>query len=309
MSHQLQIVILCGVFGVLLISSAASAFQAITVVGPYMKACWRVELNSFAFFVMFALSWDKHSDEHKIFIRKNWITLIFSGVALAAYFSLWTLSLDITSVAHSLLFLSSTPLLIAIQRIILRQGINLIEIIGVIVGFFGMMIICYQEIGTGKSTWYGDLAAFGGAFAFLFHIQISEHFVSKNASAYFIIVYLIATITCFIVSLIFTPEDTFLAFAYFYEMQGLYAAYSGLIVGFLGNGLFYYMLVHVDALLITVILNLEPVAGSIFAWACGFQDIPTIYTWIGGAIMILGNFLVTIVAKLKSPNPHQIKSI
>ena len=188
MSNQFLIAISCGVFGLLLMSSAASAFRAITVVGPYIKACWRVELNSFVFFVMFALLWGKHSEEHKIFIRKNWITLIISGVALAAYFSLWTLSLEITSLVRSLLFLSSTLLLIVIQRIIFRPEISLIELIGLIVGFLGIIILYHQDIVIrGRPAWYGDLTAFGGAFAFLIHIKISEHFVAKNASAFLLL--------------------------------------------------------------------------------------------------------------------------
>ena len=89
-------------------------------------------------------------------------------------------------------------------------------------------------------------------------------------------------------------------FGYLYDSQGIYAFYIGGIVGFFGNGCFYYLIRYTSPLITLVIINFEPVTGTIFAWVCGYQNTFSVYTWVGGSILFVGNFMVTIASKVKN---------
>ena len=43
-----------------------------------------------------------------------------------------------------------------------------------------------------------------------------------------------------------------------------------------------------------MVLIMEPVIGSFIGWLIGVDSIPSIWTLIGGSVMILGLFLVTL---------------
>ena len=47
-------------------------------------------------------------------------------------------------------------------------------------------------------------------------------------------------------------------------------------------------------LMILVFYNLEPIIGSLIGYGFGFQKEPTIWTLIGGLMIIGGNIMVTI---------------
>jgi drug/metabolite transporter (DMT)-like permease len=53
-----------------------------------------------------------------------WKLLVGSGVCLALHFSFWVWSLDHTSLTHSLLFVCSTPVIIALGTLLLRKPIT-----------------------------------------------------------------------------------------------------------------------------------------------------------------------------------------
>ena len=77
-------------------------------------------------------------------------------------------------------------------------------------------------------------------------------------------------------------------------------------MGFIGNGCFYFMLQYTSPLVVTIVIFFEPITGSIFAWCFGYQAEPSIYTWVGGLIILIGNFIVGIFAKLKNVSPEKV---
>ena len=192
---------------------------------------------------------------------------------------------------------------------LIGEKVKLLALIGIVTGFTGMIIICFQGENSEGTTWYGDLIALAGAVAIWFHFSIVETMMNKNPIAFLLIVHLVGAAFCLVASIIhhifISGFAGFLqiteTFAYFYDFEGIYVAYMGIFVGFLGNGCFYYMLNHTNVLLVAIIINFEPLTGTIFAWFAGYQSEPSLITWIGGSILFIGNLIATISGKLKTP--------
>ena len=231
-----------------------------------------------------------------------------AGFFIGAHYSLWNLSLELTSVAHSLLFLCSTPLIMITYSLLIGDKVKVLALIGIATGFTGMIIICFQGKNSEGSTWYGDLIALAGAFTTWFHYSIVESMMNKKPMAFLSVVYFVASAFCLVASIIHHIFISGFAgfhqitetFAYFYNFEGIYVAYLGIFVGFFGNGCFYYMLNHTNVLLVAIVINFEPLTGTIFAWFTGYQSEPSLLTWIGGSILFIGNLIATISGKLKT---------
>ena len=123
---------------------------------------------------------------------------------------------------------------------------------------------------------------------------------------YLFSIHFIATIFCTSLSLIIEPDSRGEIVAYFYTFDGLYAFYLGIVCGFIGNGAFYYLLQHVNPLILSVIINFDPITGTLFVWLFNFQKVITLSTILGGLIVIIGNTIVTVSTSLKK---NEIKLI
>lgn len=98
-------------------SSGGVWFALLHETPPVMKACWRLSLTSILQLPGFARDYQLHllrADGAEL--RKRWFSnlplLIATGVVLAVHFDSWSWSVDNTSLTHSLLFVSTTPLLL-----------------------------------------------------------------------------------------------------------------------------------------------------------------------------------------------------
>jgi len=74
----------------------------------------------------------------------------------------------------------------------------------------------------------------------------------------------------------------------------LLAFLSGFISGILGHSLAILSLKYVSPLVVSVALLLEPMLGSVIGWAAGQQGVPTLWTGVGGVVLLAGIVLVTL---------------
>jgi drug/metabolite transporter (DMT)-like permease len=68
----------------------------------------------------------------------------------------------------------------------------------------------------------------------------------------------------------------------------------GILPGFICNSSYIYLVKHLRPVIVTSFINFSPVISSFIAWFCGFQEIPKLYTWLGGLILISGNMVITL---------------
>ncbi|CAI7892485.1 unnamed protein product [Closterium sp. NIES-53] len=78
------------------------------------------------------------------------LLLLLSACALALHFALWILSLRLTSLAHSLLFVSTPPLLLALAHLVSGAPLSRAEALGTLLGGVGAAVVALGgSAGTG----------------------------------------------------------------------------------------------------------------------------------------------------------------
>ena len=136
---------------------------SIPEVPPMLRASWRLWATTIVLAPGFYAqrAWFTNAD-----IRHGTLMiLIGSGIALAIHFAAWTWSLDHTSLAHSLLFVTSHPLVIVCAMALIRGRLDWMLMGGAALGFLGAALALLDSSPSGEVTYAGDAAAFLGAVA------------------------------------------------------------------------------------------------------------------------------------------------
>jgi len=76
--------------------------------------------------------------------KESWHWILISGISLAAFFICWFYSLDLTSMAHSLLFSDLDPLIIIIGSSIATRSANYGLFAGGLVAIGGICALAFS---------------------------------------------------------------------------------------------------------------------------------------------------------------------
>ena len=145
------------------VSSGGPLLASMPDVPPILRASWRLWATSLVLVpgLYVQRSW---FIDHGYDLRSSSI-LAASGIALAIHFAAWTWSLDHTSLAHSLLFVTSHPIVIVSFMVLMMRRMDWLLVSGALVGFGGAALALLDASPTGDVTYVGDAAAFLGAVA------------------------------------------------------------------------------------------------------------------------------------------------
>ncbi|HEX2987085.1 MAG TPA: DMT family transporter [Chloroflexota bacterium] len=100
---------------------------------------------------------------------------LLSGLFLALHFALWTVSLDYTSVASSVVVVSTHPIFVAlIAYFYLGERLTAGGLAGIILTLGGSVLIGFKDLGVGQESLKGDLLALGGAIAIVGYLLIGR---------------------------------------------------------------------------------------------------------------------------------------
>ena len=350
-----SILIACCLFiAVTACSSAGVVFDALTsvkLVPPFLAAFWRLFLQtiiqSFPFLVSMVdlLRQDRQrvheggsANEGPQCILSKYVAslplMCISGFFLGLHFSLWVYSLQFTSITHSLLWVSVSPIVLnagAWMGFLLgKSKCNVIfspapkpsgfETLGALVGMFGAIVMLFDirashaHEGEGVTSSvhppsiHGDIAAFGGAVAVCVYLLIGQNLRSwMPIWLYVYPVTAFASIACLLFAL-WDPKDPAewtgtsrqSIFGCFSREYLVYACYLAIGPGIFGHTLLNTLVKYVSPLLITMALLCEPIIGSIIGHIFGLQPLPGPFTLFGGAILLIGLILVVIGESIKS---------
>ena len=282
------------------VSSAGSVFELIDDVSPITKAAWRLQATSIVLLPPFL--WQLKNTEKNL--RKKWsehFNLLFcSGLFLAVHFGTWLISLDHTTLTHSLLFVTAHPLVIIVGLWILRKPATKMQSSGAIVGFAGATIVILGGANESGVSIFGDLMAFIGAITVVGYLVIGR--MVRGWMPLFLYALPVTLVAALILSLwgyisegselTFSPEGGL--FGWINVVWFTYVAYLAIGPGLAGHTGINGVLRWIPTLTISMVLIMEPVIGSFIGWLIGVDSIPSIWTLIGGSVMILGLFLVTL---------------
>jgi drug/metabolite transporter (DMT)-like permease len=226
--------------------------------------------------------------------RSTLILLFLIGGVLAAHFAFWITSLEYTSVASSVILVTSHPILVGpVSHFLLKEKLSFLNLFGIIISITGVIILVYGNYGISIGsidTLSGNILAILGGIAAGFYI-IGGRKIRKNLSvfSYAFVVYTVGTVFLFFICLFFNApvygigtKDIGLIFL------------MALIAGIFGHTLYNWSLEYVRASVASVFLLGEPFFSTLFAFLIPWiNQIPSEFTIMGGSIIFLGIYLTT----------------
>ena len=210
------------------------------------------------------------------------------GIVLAAHFAFWISSLYKTSVASSVILVTSHPVMVApISHYLFREKIKRVQVAGMVLSLTGVIILVMGNYGIEKMSLEGNiLAILGGIMAGIY--ILSGRKIRKNIDVipYAFLVYAVASLALLLL-LLASHSPLFIS-----ERDYGIIFLMALISGIFGHTLYNWVLKYVPAYMVSISFLGEPLASSLLAFIIPWiRQIPSVYTITGGCLTILGIYI------------------
>ena len=252
----------------------------------------------------------KHSREIR---NLSWDDLKFAllaGFFLAVHFASWITSLEYTSVASSVVLVTTTPLWVAlVAPFFLGEKTPRIAFVGMVIALVGGIVIalsdvcvwlpgglsCQSELGNlGPKTLLGDFLALLGAVAGAAYLMIGKHLRSKiSLTPYIFLVY--STSAIFLVVAMLSSEGVPPIYP---RKVYLWLLLLALLPQLLGHSIFNWSLKYLPTGYVAVNLLGEPVGSTILAYFF-LNETPPAVKIIGAILILAGIVLATFRQRLQ----------
>ena len=279
--------------GVVGVSSAGAILSHVDSVPPLMRASWRLQITVLMLlpFAIWQYSQMEINEKKKLTEKKTVLILAGSGIALAAHFGTWVTSLDHTSLAHSLLFVTSHPIIIVIGTAIFVRKPHSLETAGALVGLVGAGITLLDANDSGDVTLWGDFLAFAGAITVVGYIVAGRILREwMPVFVYAVPVTLLGGILLIPFSILMGEKTSAIGWVES-DLLGWFILLA-FLAGIVGHTGLNACLRWLRPLTVSFAVTLEPIIGAFIGWFFFDEDIPQKWTWLGGLILIFGIMLV-----------------
>lgn len=128
--------------------------------------------------------------------------IVLAGILLALHFVAWIFALQLTTIAHSLLILSSQPVFaLILSPLILKERGGWRAVVAVLITLTGVTLIVWQDFGFEIEQVWGDLLSLSSALFVTLYIFIARYLRGKiELLPYLMMVYGAAALTLIAVS-------------------------------------------------------------------------------------------------------------
>lgn len=269
--------------GVLAISTGASLVRLIETAPALVKATWRTLL---AGAVMLPLALTRPSARRSLLALQPFQArgMLVAASALALHFGLWIPSLDFTSVASSVVLVTSSPLFVAaLSGPLLGETVGRRVRFGVGLAFVGSAVVGWGDLAFDRRALIGDGLALGGAVAAAAYFIAGRRVRSGlPLLAYLACVYLgagaILALACVALGLPLFGYDS---------RTWLLLALLALLPQIAGHGALNWALAQMSAAVVAVVTLGEPIGSTLIAWAI-LGEAPAVSAVLGGLLILLG---------------------
>ena len=281
------------VTGVLGVSSAGAILSHVDSIPPLMRASWRLQITVLML-LPFAIWQYQQMDvdsRNRLTEKRTVLIILGSGIALAAHFGTWVTSLDHTSLAHSLLFVTSHPIIIVAGTALLVRRPHKLETTGAILGLIGAGITLLDATDSGEVTLFGDFLAFLGAVTVVGYIVAGRILREwMPVFVYAVPVTLLGGILLIPIAILMGEETAALGWVES-DLLGWFVLLA-FLAGIVGHTGLNACLRWLTPLTISFAVTLEPIIGAFIGWFFFDEGVPGQWTWFGGLILITGIMLV-----------------
>jgi drug/metabolite transporter (DMT)-like permease len=288
----------------------AGAVLAMSWAGPLVRfatapalaiAAWRLVLSVLFIGIVLAV---RRTAPLAGVARRDLLLMVAAGVLLAAHFWSWIASLGLTTVASSVVLVSTQPVFVGlISLFFLRERPTRREWIGIAIAVVGAAVIGWGDFSMGRDAFLGDLLAIAGAvFASAYYVIGRGVRQRLDLWRYIFVVYGAAAALLFAAAVALPgvqatgyPRTDWLVF--------VALAAGPMMLGHTGVN---YALRYVPAYVANLALLGEPVGATLIAWllpAIGEVPDPRV---LGGTVLILSGIAVGAIRgapRYRSTNP------
>ena len=290
-------------FSIISISSAGAVFQLMDDVPPLLRASWRFQMTAVLMAPMFFLQYrDMRQDSvsmEKLRLPETRYILLGSGISLGLHMGAWVWSLDNTSLTHSLLFVTIHPLIIVFGALLLRKYVPKQQVYGASIGFIGGGITLLGISAESDVTLLGDIAAIIGAIAVVGYFLAGRKLRQwMPLFVYILPVTFIAAIFLAIMSMMLEgtvlsmSDENISMFGWMSSSWIWYVVYLAVFPGIVGHAGISAVLRWFPPIIVSVAYLFEPLVGSFIGWILGTTGIPSLWTWVGATVLMIGTVLV-----------------
>ena len=297
---------------VLAISTAGVAFDRLPEVPPLRLASWRMQATSAVLLVGARREWRAADAPARAFaLRRDTLAqLAVSGTCLGAHFGLWVAGLQSTSLSHSLLLVSCTPLFLAFGASALGFAVSRGELAGAALGVAGVALVAFDKrraTNLERVTWQGDVLSLGAAVAIIGYMHIGAEL--RKTMPLFLYAFPVTAMSAAFLSVAAvvvgepTSSEARLLDVFGWALASppsrllrrfAVVTYLALGPGLIGHTGYNAVLRHVTPLVVSTALTLEPALGSALGYFLGVADAPGAQTLLGGAAVVCA--VATVIA-------------
>ena len=222
----------------------------------------------------------------------DWAGLLLVGAVLALHFAAWITSLELTSVAASVVLVTLHPVAVALlSHRLFGEGIAPAGYAGIVVALLGGFVITASDAGQGPMPLVGDALALLGAAAAAFYFLAGRSYRRRlGLLAYVVPVYAGATLVLGLLLVALPPPYGGPLTGYPLREHLLFLALAAVPM-ILGHTVLNWALKHVTAPLIATTILGEPIGSTLLALLI-LHETPRPGVLAGGALVLAGILLV-----------------
>jgi drug/metabolite transporter (DMT)-like permease len=289
--------------GILAVSTASIFIRFAQKDAPSLVvAAYRLTLASL---LLAPLALTRHRAELRSLTRRELLLGLLSGFFLALHFATWISSLEYTTVASSVVLVTTTPLWVALlSPLILRETSGKTVVIGMLLALMGGAIVGLSDSCAWQNNnlvcpplatfvhgtaFFGDFLALSGALMAAGYILIGRRLRAKmSLIPYIFVVYGMAAIVLLIIMgisgqrAVGYPPETY-----------LWLFLLAFVPQLLGHSTFNWALRYLPASLVSITLLGEPIGSTILAYFI-LKEAPTMLKLVGAGLILAGIYVASI---------------
>jgi drug/metabolite transporter (DMT)-like permease len=298
------------IVGILAVSTASIFIRfAQKEVTSLVIAAWRLTIASI---ILIPVAVSTRRRDFTSLSRGELLLALLSGIFLAIHFATWISSLQYTTVASSVVLVSTVPLWVALlSPFTIKEPIHKAVIIGLIFTLIGGAVVGISDscsTSTGQlvcpkladflrgQAFLGDILALCGAIAGAGYLLIGRKLRSKmSLISYISLVYGMAAIV--LVIIMFSTQENPIGYS---PQIYLWLILLAVIPQLIGHSTFNWALGYLSAAYVSITLLGEPIGSTILAYFF-LNERPTIIKLVGGGLILVGIYVASRAEVVKTP--------
>lgn len=245
----------------------------------------------------------RYRNELRNLTRSDLLLGLLSGIFLAIHFATWISSLEYTSVASSVVLVSTGPLWVALlSPIFLKEALTRPVLVGMMLALLGGTVIglsdscqigndliCppFSQFVRGKA-FLGNFLALAGAWTVAGYLMIGRRLrTGMSLVPYIFVVYGNAAIVLLICMIAAGQRPSGYS-----PMLYLWILLLALVPQLIGHSTYNWALRYLPAALVSITTLGEPVGSAVLAYFI-LRETPTLLTILGGVLILAGIYLAS----------------